>query len=634
MLPSRNACSRLSPSTSVLHAHGHASWLAHQSVHTSRLGFEPGSQWIAGTMFGFQIRTRQNVATSPTPKISVSPGVSTSTRRAIGSPKGSPNAAVGEIDTRAPFQSVKAAVNLFGVASPKSGKPMSTKTGEERVLEKETQLHWTLKELDKYKELLKSAESTKAQVRRDLEKANKSLQELTNKLEMISEEKHAAMETTEAAKIRARELEMLKSSQSHVTNDGWKEDVDNERNRYKTSANELISIKQELTSLKQDFDAALEAKLVAFQQAADAQHAAKVNHQKMLELSKEVETMRETLHRVNLASEQAHEELFNLIEEKEARIESTRKAKQDLDMKIETLRKEHQLSEHRSLGDKLEETTEAINVLEEQLSEVRVADMATLENAKLEVDEAKRRLDETKKQESSVRSMVETLKHDLEKVKRDITLLRGDDLKREQQQAELDKIKLEIEEATTELTKATNSIKELELKIQETMLEAEKAKKEEEELRKQAEALKKQAENSETSNKEAEEKLEDALKELEKAKTAEELANDQIRQRTSKKDSNEIKLTAQEYEALKKKGEEAGKAADVKVATAMSQVETIKKKERQTIQKLEKSMEESKDIEAALSDALKKAEMAEAAKQASEIELKNWRTSEQNDGGG
>ncbi|KAK1424133.1 hypothetical protein QVD17_19448 [Tagetes erecta] len=583
-------------------------------------------------MFGFQIRTRQNVATSPIPRTSVSPGVSTTTRRAAGSPKGSPNATVGEIDTRAPFQSVKAAVNLFGEASPKSGRSMSRKTGEERVLEKETQLHWTLKELDKYKELLKSAENTKVQARRDLEKANKSLQELTNKLEMISEEKQAAMETTEAAKLRARELLKEKSDQNQVTNDGWKEDVDNERKGYKTSANELISIKQELTSLKQDFDAALEAKLSAFQQAADAQHSAKVNHQKMLELSKEVETMRDTLHRVNLASEKAHEEHINLIEEKEARIESTRKEKEDLDMKIESLKKEHQLSELRSLGDKLEETTEAISVLEEQLREVRVADMETLDKAKLEVDRARRRLEVVKQEEKTLRAMVETLKQDLDKVKQDINLLQGDDFKRENQQAELNKIKLKIEEATTELTKATNRINELELKIQETISEAAKAKKEEHDLKKQAETLKKQAEQSDSSNKDVEEKLEYALKELEKAKAAEELANDQIKQKISKKDSEHIRLTNQEYEALKKKGDEAGKAADLKVATARSQVETIKKKQRQTLQKLEKSMEETKVIEAKLSKALKDVEMAEASKQAVERELMKWRDSEENDG--
>ncbi|KAK9065242.1 hypothetical protein SSX86_016625 [Deinandra increscens subsp. villosa] len=566
-------------------------------------------------MFNFQVRTRQNVASSPTPA-SASSAISSSAT-------GSPNASVGEIDTRAPFQSVKAAVNLFG----ETGKPMSRKTpGDERVLEKETQLHWTLKELDKYKELLKSAESTKAQARLELEKANKSLQELTNKLEMISEGKQAAIETTEAAKARAQQLEVLKSSQSPVVNDGWQEDVDNERIQYKTSANELISIKQELTSLRQDFDDALEAKLAAFQQAADAQHAAKVNNQKMVELAKEVDGMRETLHRVQLASEKAHEEHLNLIEEKEARIESTKKAKEDLELKIESLRKEHQLSELRTLGDKLEEATEAINLLEEQLREVRVADMETLDTAKLEVDEAKRRLEEIKQEESTFGATVGRLKQELEKVQRDISLLKGDDEKREQQQTELDRIKQEIEEAAEELTKATNSISELERKIQETMSKAEKAKKEEKEIKEQAETLKRQMENSDSENKEAEEKLEAALRELEKAKAAEELANDQIRQRTSKgTDDNKIRLSGQEYESLNKKGEEATKAADAKIATTKSQVETIKKKERLTLQKLEKSKEETKVIEAELSEALKMAEMADAAKQAIENELKKWR---------
>ncbi|KAI3825164.1 hypothetical protein L1987_06640 [Smallanthus sonchifolius] len=559
-------------------------------------------------MFGFQVRNRQNVAASPRANDPASPTTP----------------AVGEIDTKAPFESVKAAVNLFVEASPKADRPVlkKSKTMEESVLGQETQLHWILKQIDKYKEHVKSAESTKGQALGELEKANRTLQELTHRLEAASESKQSSIEATEAAKTQVEQLKSTKNQH------GWQETVDNERNQYKAAANQLISTKQQLNNLKQDFDIALEAKQASFQRAAEAQHTAKLNCKKISQLSKDVEAMSQTLERVKLASTKAEEDHDKLMEEKEALLDSKKKAKEETDLKkAECLTRKDPAAGN--LEKRLEETSEAVNVLQDQLKEVRAADMELLRNANAKVYEAKRRLEEMKEEERSVRDVVDSLKQELEDVRRDISLSKEDDLKNEQLRAELDQVKLQVQEAITKETIATTHVNELESKLHEMRSEAEKATQQEQEMKRQVETLWREAQRSELAIKESEAKLEIAQRQVEEAKAAKELADDQIRKQSSRKkedsiitDSNTITLTTLDFEALSRKAEEATSAADTKVATIKAQLETIKEKERGILEKLEKGMQENKEIQEEITNAQN---TADAARQTVETELNKWR---------
>lgn len=71
------------------------------------------------------------------------------------------------------------------------------------------------------------------------------------------------------------------------------------------------------------------------------------------------------------------------------------------------------------------------------------------------------------------------------------------------------------------------------------------------------------------------------------------------------------------------------KLAEMKVANAMAEVEESKASEREAVKRLGTNLKEIEDMKAATEDALKKAEMADAAKQAVEGELQKWRQQDQ-----
>ncbi|KAL3627264.1 hypothetical protein CASFOL_028627 [Castilleja foliolosa] len=555
-------------------------------------------------MMGYLVKARQNGPGSPH------------------SPRGDH---VGEIDTAAPFQSVKAAVSLFGEVGSTRSRPVTRRSNsDERVLEKETQHNMMLRELDHYKEHLKSAETAKAQAKRDLQRAKRTLQELTNKLETLGALKQASIKATESAKIRAQELEEQIIRRAQLGSDAWKVDLENERELYKSSTGELVACKQELANLRQDLDTALEQKLSVFQKAEDAENRAQMDKERENKLAKEVEALRQTLDDLKIAACHAEEEHSRVINEKDNLLRARRSAKEEAEKEIMRLKDEYEPAE--TLQEKLEKTTEAVKALQSQVKEIQTTDVYALKMTFSELEKSKKAYEEAIIEEKLLRNSIDCIKKQLEEVKNERLELEKKTAKAEssveQMQAELEKKKIELEVAMSGCTSVMQS------SIDKLSTEAENAKHEVEESKKKAELFKIQAEASRLTAQDAEEKLRIALEEVE---AGSKLAYDKIYNYTSSKTGSDWKiiLSVEEFESMNKKIEGLKNEADIKVGTAMARVETISANEKVISEKLEVLVKENEAIELEIKDAIKKAEMAEAARRMVESELQKWRQNEQ-----
>ncbi|XAR56806.1 hypothetical protein NMG60_11037410 [Bertholletia excelsa] len=558
----------------------------------------------------------------------------------------SPKVEVGEIDTSAPFQSVKDAVTLFGEGAFSGEKPAIRKAkphSAERVLAKETQLHLAQRELNKLKDQLKNAETTKAQALVELEKAKGTVEELTQKLNTMTESKETAIRVMEAAKSQVKQLEDENRGNPLVSPNGdQKHDLESKREQYVTAIAELDAAKQLLRQIHQDRDKTLEAKATAFKQAAEAQVAAKANLEKANELSKEIISIQESIGHVKLETEHAHQVQANIFVEKDVLKQSHKASLEDSAKKLLSLKREFDPELKQTLESQLGEKMMAIGALRKEMEDAKASDIASFEAVTLELDDAKASLNKVAEEESLLRSLLESLKVELQNVKTEHSELKEKEAETESiagnLHIELRKTKSELEAAIAEESKVRGASEEMISTLHQLSSESESAREEAEEMKRKAEELRREAEAARICLQEAEKKLRVALEEAEEAKTAEVRALDQIktlseqanaaRASTSESGAN-ITISREELEALTRKVEESEKLSEMKVAAAMAQVEAVKASENEALKRLEATQKEIDDMKAATQDALKKAEMAEAAKKAVEGELRRWREREQ-----
>ncbi|XP_061339814.1 WEB family protein At1g12150-like [Gastrolobium bilobum] len=556
--------------------------------------------------------------------------------RKVGSPRGE----VGEIDTRAPFQSVKAAVSLFGEVAVSKDRYAVKRRSSENVFEKETQLILAQKELDKLKKQVESAETSKVKVLSDLENAKVVLQSLTTKLNNVRESKQSAMEAAKAVKNQSKKLAKGLSLKA-VGFEAWKRELEKARKEYTTTTTELDASKQELTKIKQDFDAALEAKLAAFQSAGEAQRSAKLNSERISELSDEIATMKASIEQLKLASVQSQEEQEQVMGQNETPLGFYKTAKEEAQKRLESLKNEYDPELIKSLEAKLAETSVEIDVLQEQMKKVHASKMDSMRLLTSELKEATKTLQDVAEEETSLKKLVFSLRTELKQVKKE-----QDELKEKEEAAEelATDLSDELEEIMGEATPELGTVEDLEanilyvqcVKIHKLQSETEDAKREAEEMSRKAQELKQEAEKSRAVAEEGERKLELVLIEAKEAKAAEQRALKEMKilsevqgKVSNSKFIGRIRMSNEELESLSGKVKECEDLVEQKEAAVTAQLQEIYTRKNEEDRKVEANMKAIEEIKAATETALWNEEMADSAKVAIEDELRRWYQQEQ-----
>jgi chromosome segregation ATPase len=512
----------------------------------------------------------------------------------------------------------------------------------QRVLAKETELHLAQKELNKYKEQLSNAETTRVQALSELEKAKKTVDDLTTKLDTINKSKELAIQATEDAKTRTKQLEGGSQNEGLGTDVPLKQELESAREQYTVALADLDTAKLLLRKLKKDFETSLDMRLSAAQQEEESLHSTETNKRKANQLRNEIAEIQVSLVHVKAATEQVHEDESQILAEKDVARDMYKQALEETQKKLSSLRSDFDPAAYKGLKEKLDQTNSEIASMQKKIEEAHARDLEAVAVVSTELDDAKEMLQKVAEEESSLRNLVESLKTELKAVKQEHNQLKERDTETESVVADLhvklQKCKSELEVAVAAESKATSASDDLMLALQQLSSESKNALQEAEMMQKSAADLRDEAEKARVELAEAEKQLQLALREAEEAKAAEAKALDQIKQlsdrasaawaSTSESGAN-ITISKEEFDSLGRKVEESEKLSEMKVAAAMAQVEAIRASENAAIKKLEAARKEMEDMELATEEALKRAEMAESAKNAVEGEVKRWREKEQ-----
>ncbi|KAK6160721.1 hypothetical protein DH2020_004102 [Rehmannia glutinosa] len=554
----------------------------------------------------------------------------------------------GQIDTTAPFESVKAAVSKFGGIV--DWKAHRVQTVERRkIIEQE--LEKAQEEIPLYKKQSEAAEEAKLQVLKELDSTRRLIEELKLNLERAQTEEQQARQDSELAKLRVEEIEQGIADESSFA---AKAQLEVARARHAAALSELQTVKAELEQLRKDYTLLVAEKDASLKKAEEAMAKSKEIEKSVEDLTIELITAKESLESAHAAHLEAEEHRIGAVMAKEQDILNWEKELKQTEEELEKAKQ--QMLASKDLKWKLDKSTALLQDLKNELAAYMESKLeqegnsedghektrgnieAALSAAKKELEEVKLNLEKATNEVNILKVAAISLKSELEREKSELAAIQQREgmasIAVSSLESELNRTKSEIALFQMKEKEEREKMVVLPKQLQEAAQEADQVKALAEIAQDELRKAKEEAERAKAGANTIESRLRAAQKEIEAAKASEKLAlaaiNALVESESAQKNNDEdspagITLSLEEYYELSKRAHEAEEQANMRVAAALSEIEVAKESELRSLSKLEEANREMSEKKAALEIALQKAEKAKEGKLGVEQELRKWR---------